>query len=177
MKLDLGCGKAAIPGFEGADIIDFGQKWLVDLTKPWPWADGSAEEAFSSHFVEHLEPEERVHFANELFRVLRPGATARILVPHWRSHRAYGDMTHKWPPVSESWFNYLNADWRKKNAPHDTRYTCDFKPEWENFGVTKGWIWAPTLPLPDSGLKPLVFYFDELWDLETRITKPEGEGK
>lgn len=62
--------------------------------KPWPWADSSIDEAHASHFVEHLNQEERVHFVNELWRVLKPGGKARIICPDFSSGRAYGDMTH-----------------------------------------------------------------------------------
>lgn len=130
LRLDLGCGKNVREGFEGVDIRDFGQKHRVDLTKKWPWKDGTVDEAHCSHFVEHLKPKERIHFANELYRVLKPGATAMVITPHWASTRAYGDMTHEWPPVSEFWFYYLKKDWRKDNAPHNDGYTCDFEVTW-----------------------------------------------
>jgi hypothetical protein len=84
--------------------------------------------------VEHLQPEERIHFANELHRVMKKGAKAQIITPHWASCRAYGDMTHVWPPVSEFWYPYLNAAWRSGNAPHETRYTCDFDHTY-GFGI------------------------------------------
>jgi hypothetical protein len=51
-------------------------------------------------------------------------------VPHWASCRAYGDLTHQWPPVSEFWFYYLGKDWRAANAPHNDGYTCDFDATW-----------------------------------------------
>ena len=95
LKLDLGCGKNPKEGFEGVDSRDFGQPHTLDLRKPWPWADGSVEEAHSSHFVEHLTGAERIHFVNELHRVLVPGGKAQIIVPHWASCRAYGDLTHQ----------------------------------------------------------------------------------
>jgi hypothetical protein len=128
LRLDLGCGKNKVgPDWVGVDRIKFeGVDKAFDLTKPWPWEDNSVEEAHSSHFVEHLEPAERIHFVNELHRVLRPGGQARIITPHWCSERAYGDLTHKWPPVSEFWFYYLNKGWREANAPHNDGYTCDF---------------------------------------------------
>jgi SAM-dependent methyltransferase len=130
LKLDFGCGKNPREGFEGVDVIDFGQKHKVDLTKKWPWKDASVDEAHASHFVEHLTPEERIHFVNELHRVLKPGARCQVITPHWASMRAYGDLTHKWPPVSEFWFYYLSAEWRKVNAPHNDGYTCDFEVTW-----------------------------------------------
>src|SRR5688572_13911022 len=101
IKLDLGCGPNKKEGFLGVDSIKFkGVDVVFDLaTGRWPWKDNSVSEAHASHFVEHLDAKERTHFVNELYRVLKPGATAQIIVPHWASQRAYGDPTHKWPPV------------------------------------------------------------------------------
>ena len=130
VKLDFGCGKNPKEGFEGVDIRSFGQKHTVDLTKKWPWKDASVDEAHCSHFVEHLEAEERIHFVNELYRVLKPEAKCQVITPHWASCRAYGDLTHKWPPVSEFWFYYLSKEWRATNAPHNDGYSCDFSVTW-----------------------------------------------
>ena len=128
LKLDLGCGKnKCAPDFVGVDSRPFeGVDTVADLTQPWPWDDNSVDQVHCSHFLEHLEPSERVHFANELWRVLKPGCSALIIAPHWASCRAYGDLTHKWPPVSEFWPPYLNAEWRSINAPHNDEYRCDF---------------------------------------------------
>lgn len=130
IRLDLGCGKNKREGFIGVDSRDFGQDVIHDLTKVWPWEDDSVEEAHCSHFVEHLTGSERIHFVNELYRVLRKGAKATLITPHWSSTRAYGDLTHQWPPVSEFWFYYLNAEWRAQNAPHNDGYLCDFDATW-----------------------------------------------
>jgi len=130
LKLDLGCGKSKRDGFTGVDVRDFGQDIVADLTKAWPWPDASVEEVYCSHFVEHLKAEDRIHFVNELYRVLTKGGKAQIVVPHWASCRAYGDLTHQWPPVSEFWFYYLSKEWREQNAPHNDGYTCDFQATW-----------------------------------------------
>lgn len=152
VKLDFGCGPRKREGFHGVDALPFDGKvdtvmniaWrpgkIPGLINPvtnkdavilksgfakWHWADGSVDEAHASHFLEHLTGNERVHFFNELFRVLRPGAQASIIVPSWTHERAYGDPTHQWPPVVGFSFYYLNAKWREVNAPH-CGYTCDF---------------------------------------------------
>jgi hypothetical protein len=131
IRLDLGCGKNKKPDFLGVDSIAFeGVDVVADLRKKWPWKDGTVEEVNASHFVEHLTAPERIHFANELHRVLRKGCKATIITPHWASCRAYGDMTHQWPPVSEFWFYYLLVSWREVNAPHNQDYTCDFDAAW-----------------------------------------------
>lgn len=145
LKLDLGCGKNRKEGFIGVDTIKFDNVDIVaDLTQPWPWEDNTVSEVNCSHFVEHLEARERIHFVNELHRVLKPGAKAYITVPCWSSSRAYGDMTHKWPPVSEFWFYYLSTEWRKVNAPHDD---IEFNPEGYkcNFDATWGYSLHPGL--------------------------------
>lgn len=132
LNLDFGCGPHKREGFSGVDSRPFaGVDHVVDLTKtPWPWADESVAEAHASHFVEHLTADQRIDFVNELYRVLVPGGTCQIIVPHWASCRAYGDLTHQWPPVSEFWWMYLNKEWREQNAPHNDRYTCHFGATW-----------------------------------------------
>ena len=137
-KLDLGCGSKKREGFHGVDQykMDGVDTVLRIGTEKWPFADNSIEEAHSSHFLEHLEATERVHFFNELYRVLKPGAKATIITPHWASNRAYGDPTHKWPPVAEMAFYYLKKEWRDTQAPHtDSKwnkdgYSCDFTALW-----------------------------------------------
>jgi SAM-dependent methyltransferase len=132
LKLDLGCGKNKVAAdWIGVDSRPFpGVDQVVDLTKTWPWEEGSVDEVNASHVVEHFDGVERVHFVNELYRVLKMGGQAKIITPHWAAARAYGDLTHKWPPVSEFWYYYLNLEWREVNAPHNDSYTCNFAAGW-----------------------------------------------
>lgn len=137
-KLDLGCGRNKKEGFFGIDSFKFDNVDLVlDLgNSRWPFDDDSVEEVHCSHFLEHLTQQERIHFANELYRVMAPGAKAQVITPHWASSRAYGDPTHRWPPVSEMFNYYLKREWREANAPHtDIRwnpdgFSCDFDVTW-----------------------------------------------
>lgn len=110
-------------------------------TTSWSFKEDSVDEIHCSHFLEHLtnlnDRWERVHFFNECYRIMKPGAQMRIVFPHWSSHRFYGDPTHK-EPFSEMGFLYLNKNWRLNlnNAPHadisvnPNGYTCDFDPTW-----------------------------------------------
>lgn len=147
LKLDLGCGKNKREGFTGVDSIAFeGVDIVADLNELWPFEDGSVDEAHASHTLEHLTAPQRVHFANELYRVLKVGGTATIITPHWASCRAYGDPTHQWPPVSEFWFYYLKREWRLGNAtlagqaPHTDKtywpegFDCNFEVTW-GYGI------------------------------------------
>jgi hypothetical protein len=138
LRLDLGCGKNKQPGFIGVDVIKFdGVDTALDLAKPWPWANDSVEQVHSSHFLEHLGSEQRIHFFNELWRVLRKDAKATIITPHWRSGRAYGDLTHQWPPVVEFFWYYLDKNWRAANAPH-LALNCDFACSW-GYNIAAPW--------------------------------------
>jgi hypothetical protein len=138
LKIDLGCGPKPKAGFEGCDNIPFaGVKHVFDIAhEQWPFADGSVEEAWASHFVEHLTALQRIHFVNQLQRVLVPKGKCGIVVPHWGWSGAYGDPTHQWPPVSEFWFFYLSRAWREENAPHTDRkywppgFDCDLEATW-----------------------------------------------
>jgi hypothetical protein len=164
VKLDLGCGKSKKQGFLGIDRRRFdGVDGVTDLTKKkWIFdqpvlgqlkllpenldgsagfilPDNSVAEAHCSHFLEHLEHNqrqpERVRFMNELWRVLIPGGIATVITPHWASNRAYGDFTHADKPVSEMFYVYLNKEWREAHAPDNDiefnpdGYSCDFDHE------------------------------------------------
>lgn len=126
MKLDLGCGPNKKEGFTGVDAIAFeGVDIVGDAGDPVFWEQfeaESVEEAHASHFLEHLHPPQRIALFNGLYRVMKPGAQVTLITPHWASCRAFGDMTHVWPPVSEFFYFYLNREWREGNAPH-----CDIK--------------------------------------------------
>lgn len=132
VKIDLGCGKHKKEGFLGVDSRPFdGVDVVCNLGKDrWPFDDGSVEEAHCSHMLEHLTATERIHFVNELHRVLVKGGKCQIITPHWASTRAYGDLTHQWPPVCEMWYFYLSIAWREVNAPHNDEYACDFDATW-----------------------------------------------
>lgn len=144
IRLDIGCGPNKKADHVGIDQYAFpGVDHVLDASRErLPFEDGTVEEVWSSHFLEHLTPMGRCHLANELYRVMKPGSRAIFIVPHWSSCRAYGDPTHQWPPVSEMWALYLNKDWRNgnpnstppmpANAPHTDKkylpwgYDCDF---------------------------------------------------
>lgn len=170
LKLDFGCGPNTREGFEGVDVLPFDGKvkHVLDLTKtPWPWKDGSVAEAHASHFVEHLTAPQRVAFINELYRVLVPGGQCQIIVPHVFSERAYGDLTHQWPPVTGFWFSYLNKEWRALNAPHST-YN-----ENVNFNVTWGYSVHPLMTTRNQEFQQFAiqFYKEAAQDMIATMVK------
>jgi hypothetical protein len=127
--LDLGAGKGATTpeGYTPIDKMPFKGITTVDLTKRWPWKANSVDEVNCSMMVHYLIPVERVHFFNELFRVLKPGSKAQIVTPMWSSHRAYIDPQANWPPVSEGFYHTLSKAWREgQNCVDTSGLRCDF---------------------------------------------------
>jgi hypothetical protein len=130
LRLDLGCGRNKLEGFTGVDKYSPDADVKLDLfVFPWPWKDNSVDEIHASHFVEHIPQNLRWRFFEEACRVMKKDAMFRIIVPSWKSERAYGDMTHEWPPVAASTFWYLDKGWRVANkltyGPYDIK--CDFE--------------------------------------------------
>lgn len=142
LRLDLGAGEHTREGFVGVDIAKCpGISVVHDLKKhPWPWKMNTVDEAHASHFLEHLTGPERIGFMEELWRVLKPGAKAQIIIPYWGSVRSVQDPTHQWPPIVAQSFLYFNADWRKANGIHyitngkpidfDFSWAESYTPEW-----------------------------------------------
>lgn len=174
IRLDLGCGKNKKPDFTGVDQYEMdGVDVVQNLTEfPWQWEDNSVEEVHCSHFLEHLTALQRVQFINELYRILKPGAKATIITPHWCSNRAYGDFTHQFPAVSEMYFYYLDAGWREKEAPHTDKkwnpdgFTCDFIATW-------GYSFGPDLQVRNQEYQQfaLMNYKEAALDIHATLVK------
>lgn len=136
-KLDLACGQSCVEGFEGVDIAAVsGVKHVHDLnTYPWPFDDNSVAEVHCSHYIEHIPMEYVLQqgrrkdalfaFFDEVYRILIPGGSARIICPAARHDRAFQDPTHRRFIVSSTWL-YFNAQWRKENRLDHYNVDCDF---------------------------------------------------
>lgn len=83
--LDIGCGRKKIAGAVGIDfssmsdadvVIDFNHERL-------PFDDSSVDYIYSSHMLEHLSLDGFFHVMREAYRVLRPGAQFKIVVPYF----------------------------------------------------------------------------------------------
>jgi SAM-dependent methyltransferase len=135
MKLNLGCNDTVIPGFFGVDIVPPADQ-IVDMEGPWPWPESCVEEVLAKDVIEHIgdclhnsenykcaacawawansyypipprHPLGRIHFMNELHRVLIPGGRALIETPNAaRGVGFFCDPTHKTPWVLSS-FKYF----------------------------------------------------------------------
>lgn len=109
MRLNLGCGMQVVDGWLNVDyslgarltkipllgvlvkkLGIFNVNWdsriyIHNLTRRFPWADGTVTEIYSSHTLEHLSCEQGRAFLAECFRVLSSNGRIRILVPDLRA--------------------------------------------------------------------------------------------
>jgi hypothetical protein len=124
-KLDIGCGSRKHEGFIGIDIAAIpGVDIIHDLDIfPWPIEDGCVEDAIADHYIEHTK--DLIVFMNELYRVMRVGATATIVSPFYNSIRAWQDPTTT-RIISEQTFVYFNKGWRRQTNIEHYPITCDF---------------------------------------------------
>jgi len=144
--------------FDGVDLV-------VDLRQPWQWESDTVDEVHCSHFLEHLTGQERIHFFNELYRVMKKGAKGQIIVPSWKSSRAYGDVTHQWPPVVEMFWYYLDRKWRDANAPH-VPLECDFDATW-GYAIQHPW----NLKTQEAQAFAINHYHEVTADMIATVTK------
>jgi SAM-dependent methyltransferase len=113
MKLNLGCSDAHLDGFVNVDVCPPADV-VADLTRPWPWEDGSVEHIRAWDVIEHLP--QPIHTMNELWRVLRPGGTVEIVVPTTEGRGAWQDPQHVSFWNRNSFFYYTHGD------PHRERF-------------------------------------------------------
>lgn len=103
LKLNLGCGDVAPPGWINVDnaigarlrklpvVGALSRRFLRcewdrsvfvhDLRRALPWATGSIDCIYSSHSLEHLTRAAGERFMLEIVRVLKQGGIARFVVP------------------------------------------------------------------------------------------------
>lgn len=176
VRLDLGAGQSPREGFEGVDKYAPNARHQVDLFKfPFPWKDNSVDEIHCSHFLEHLparEVEARdlsdpkatrfigkdflFAFMDECWRILKPEAMMRIIVPNATSTRAFQDPTHRrFFPMAT--FYYFWKQWRIDQKLGHYPVDCDF-------GCVS---LVPIIPVEESLHSPEVQQrrFNECWNI------------
>lgn len=94
--MELGCGPnkkhANAIGidaldYEGVDIVGD----ALEIIKAFP--EKSVSAVYTYHFLEHVD--DVPVFLEEIARLLRPGGTLNVVVPHFSNPYYYSDVTHK----------------------------------------------------------------------------------
>lgn len=88
-KINLGCGGRTFPGEEWLNV-DLGEGdgpvgvnyRQMDISKPLPFDDGTFDEVFSCHVIEHFWPWEIAGILREWVRILKKGGTFTVECPN-----------------------------------------------------------------------------------------------
>lgn len=96
VNLELGCGQAKVsPDFIGIDQIDYPAVDLVgevfEVLEKIPAQ--VVDRLYSSHFLEHVEDLDGL--MTQLDKLIKPGGSLEIIVPHFSNPYYYSDYTHK----------------------------------------------------------------------------------
>jgi len=119
--LNIGCGKRIDPGAVNLDITEDTHPDVVhDLEVfPWPFTDNRFARIDAWDVVEHLS--DTLAVINELHRILRPGGSVRMTMPHFSSANAFTDPTHR------KFFAYKSFDYVTGAHFHDFYTRASFE--------------------------------------------------
>ena len=108
-RLDLGCGGSVKPGFIGIDLHPQADV-QIDLRERLGYADGSVDEIYAKHLIEHFSEMEWQKIIKDWSRVLKQG----------------GRLTVECPDVSRVFIRWLNnAEGRRDYWTH-----CIYGQHW-----------------------------------------------
>lgn len=105
--IDLGGSFNAPEGYLTVDLRE-NANIQADLTKRWPFGDGSVGIVRAFHIFEHLP--DPIHSMNEMYRVLAPGGWGIVEVPSTDGRGAWQDPTHVSYWNENSFFYYTRFD-------------------------------------------------------------------
>jgi SAM-dependent methyltransferase len=98
IHLHLGCGPKYLSGFVNVDANPFANidLWL-DVRNGLPHPTNSVDSIYATHMFEHFYDDELRRLLHECFRVLKPGAGIRLIVPNLNSAIvAYSQRRDSW---------------------------------------------------------------------------------
>jgi hypothetical protein len=80
VRLNIGAGESQLPGFTPVDRANGDEAFPLTLAGT-PVADGTVDEIYASHVLEHFGHRETLDVLKEWVRALRPGGVLRVAVP------------------------------------------------------------------------------------------------
>lgn len=137
--LDIGCGRKKVDGAIGVDFSSMSDADIVlDLNnQPLPFDDNSVDFVYSSHTLEHLSLDGFFNVMREAYRVLRPGAQFKIVVPYFTTALNLANPFHNNNICfNEHTFRFFSSDaecealpkceWETPSCPHwGLRYSAN----------------------------------------------------
>jgi len=81
LKLNIGCGKRILDGYDNIDSQPFGDKVIVMDVRNLQYVDGSVDEILAEFILEHLPYAETQEIIWSWWMALKPGGTLKLLVP------------------------------------------------------------------------------------------------
>jgi len=106
---------------------------ICDLERKLPLKTDSVDVVYMSHLLEHIR--DMIPFMEEVYRVCRPGAEVRVVVPYYTSRGAFRDPTHV-RFITEDLFQYFEE-------PTDYGVRTNFKIEKIAYDVRKPFRYFP----------------------------------
>jgi predicted SAM-dependent methyltransferase len=134
--VDLGCGSKKIAGAIGLDRrLESGVDVICDFEHELPLKTDSVDIMNMSHIMEHVR--DLIPFMEEVYRVCRPGAEVRIVVPYYASRGAFRDPTHV-RFITEDTFQYfepptdygVKTNFKIENIAYDMRKPFRYFPKY-----------------------------------------------
>lgn len=111
-KLNIGCGKLwdLYSEYEGLDIIDFGQTYVMDILDflaggvPKIQYANLFDEVMANHFLEHFSQDQLQIIFSGVHGLLKPDGIFKFVVPHMSKERSWV-LPHKtfWNEVTVRW--------------------------------------------------------------------------
>ncbi len=92
-KLDIGPSYYKAKDFIGLDILRSDGVDVVGDARCMPLKTSSIDEIYSSYCLEHID--DQLAVVKEVFRVCKPGAMIRLILPHFSNPAFFDDLTHQ----------------------------------------------------------------------------------
>lgn len=167
-KVDLGCGNNKREGFTGIDKYKTESTDVeIDLFQfPWPIESNTVDEVNCSHFFEHVPAKMRTKFMEEVYRIMKVGATAQFVTP--MGDRAMQDFNHEMPPIVPGSYLYWNKNWLVQNKLEHGEYVTT-----ANFDYTYGFALHPNVAARNAEFQAYAtqYYVNAATDLFVTLTK------
>jgi predicted SAM-dependent methyltransferase len=106
-RLNVGAGRHPLPYWTNCDADPNIPADLHFTAPPLPFADGSLDDIYAGHFIEHLTPEDARLFLAECFRCLSPGGRLGIVVPDTR------EIMRRYLAGAPDEMEYPQGEWSK----------------------------------------------------------------